>query len=60
MKITRLKTRGPFLPGFKTFGSYVIILTIRLNCLCPFDCSTSLKKHADPFNPGLKHLGHTL
>ena len=55
-----LKTRGTFWPRFTIFGSYVIILAIRLKCLCPFDLSPSLKKQADPFDPGLQLLGYTL
>jgi len=54
------KTRGSLWPGFTIFRSYVIILAIRLKCLCPFDLSPSLEEHANPFDPGLQLLGYTL
>jgi len=48
------------LPLTENHLTYVIILAIRLNYLCLFDLSPSLKKHADPFDPDLQFLGHTL
>jgi len=41
------------LPLIENHLTYVIILAIRLNYLCPFNLSSSLKKHADPFDPDL-------